>query len=197
MITLLIKLVLNSIFNTMGESYQIKNQNALYYMTFQVVGWADVFTRRSYKDILIDSFEYCIKEKGLELFAYVIMSNHVHVIMRSTEGNLSGIVRDFKKYTARKIIHEITSSGIESRKEWLMLIFKYHAAHNRRSAKYQFWTHENHAIELDTNDMIDSKLNYIHMNPVRAGLVLYPEEYRYSSATNYANLDSQLQIEII
>jgi len=181
----------------MGESYQIKNQAAVYYLTFQVVGWADVFTRKSYKDIIIESLAYCIKEKGLELFAYVVMSNHLHVIMRSAKGDLSGIVRDFKKYTSKKIIHEITYSGKESRKEWLLSIFKYHATYNRRSVEYQFWTHENHVIELDTNSIIDSKLNYIHLNPVRSGIVREAEDYIYSSAGKYADLDSQLQIEII
>ncbi len=181
----------------MGDSYQIRNQFGLHFLTFQVVGWADVFTRKNYKDIIIDSFEYCIKEKSLELFAYVIMSNHIHVIMRSQEEDLSSVVRDFKKYTAKRIINEIQSSGKESRKEWLLSIFRYHSKYNKRNGKHQFWTHQNHAIELDTNGLIDSKLNYIHMNPVRAGLVRNVEGYVYSSASNYANLESQLQIDLI
>lgn len=178
----------------MGNAYQIKDQEATYYLTFQVVGWADVFSRQIYRDIIIDSFKYCIENKGLELFAYVIMTNHVHVIMRSKNGNLSDIVRDFKKYTSKQILELISSSNIESRREWLEMIFKYHARFNKRAGERQLWTHENHAVELSTNEMMDSRLNYIHNNPVRAGIVQNPEDYIYSSASNYADMPALLDI---
>lgn len=80
------------------------------------MGWADVFSRKSYRDILIESFEYCRKEKGLELFAYVIMTNHVHVIVRSKKNDLSGWGRDFKKYTSKQVLKEIENSGREIRR---------------------------------------------------------------------------------
>jgi REP element-mobilizing transposase RayT len=82
--------------NIEKEGYQIRNQQARHFLTFTVCGWIDLFTRKEYKDILIDSLKYCQKEKGLELNAFVIMSNHVHLIGRATEKNtLSDIVRDF------------------------------------------------------------------------------------------------------
>ena len=132
----------------MGISYQIRNQEGLYYLTFQVVGWADVFSRKDYRDIIVESLEYCRENKGMELYSYVIMTNHIHTIMRSKEGDLSGLVRDFKKYTSKQILGAIKNSGKESRKEWLEMIFKYHAKHNKRSGDRQLWTHENHAVEL-------------------------------------------------
>ena len=177
----------------MGNSYQISNPQGIYFLTFQVVGWADIFTRKIYRDILIDSFAYCQKEKELKLHCYVIMSNHVHCIV-STEANLSDIVRDFKKYTSKTILKEI-ESPTESRKEWLMMIFKYHAKFNKRVNDVQFWTHENHAVELTTNEMIDSRINYIHQNPVRAAIVENDFEYLYSSARNSANLENLLVID--
>jgi REP element-mobilizing transposase RayT len=67
----------------MGESYQIRDQSRVYFFTFQVVGWADIFSRKIYRDIVLDSFKYCREKKGLLLFAYVIMTNHVHAIMQS------------------------------------------------------------------------------------------------------------------
>jgi len=84
----------------MSTGYQISDQNALYFLTFQIVDWIDIFTRRIYKDIIIDSFNYSIEHKGLQLFAYVIMSNHIHLIANSINGTLSDNVRDFKKFTS-------------------------------------------------------------------------------------------------
>ena len=181
----------------MGTAYQIHDQNALYFLTFQVVGWADVFSRRIYRDIVLDSFDFCRKNKGFELFAYVIMTNHIHVIMRSRNGKLSDLVRDFKKYTSKHILKEINYNPKESRKEWLEMIFHYHAKFNKRAGEKQLWTHENHAVELSTNEMMDSRLDYIHNNPVRAGFVAQAEDYLYSSARNYADMESLIEIDKI
>ncbi len=179
----------------MSDSYQIKNQQGLYFLTFQVVGWADVFSRKIYRDIIIDSFNYCRKHKQLKIYSYVIMTNHVHCIL-STETNLSDIVRDFKRHTSTQILKAIENEN-ESRKEWLMMVFKYHAKYNKRNNELQFWTHENHAVELTSNEMIDSRINYIHQNPVRAGWVINDYEYLYSSASNFAELESIIELDEI
>ena len=181
----------------MGEAYQIKDQEAIYFLTFQVVGWADVFSRQVYRDIVLSSFTYCRKNKSMELFAYVIMTNHLHVIMRSMDGKLSDLVRDFKKHTSKKILNEIYTNAKESRKDWLEMIFRYQAKFNKRAGEKQLWTHENHAVELSTNEMIDSRLEYIHNNPVKAGLVASPEDYLYSSARNYGEMEFLIEIDMI
>ena len=181
----------------MGASYQIRDQNKTYFFTFQVVGWADIFSRKIYRDILIDSFDYCRKDKGLLLYAFVVMTNHVHVIMQSKNGDLSGLVRDFKKFTSKRILKEVNTNHQESRKEWLEMVFEYHAKYNKRAKGIQLWTHENHAVELSSNDMIDSRVDYIHENPVRAGWVEKAEDYIYSSARNYSELSILLEIDFI
>ena len=181
----------------MGSAYQIRDQFATYFLTFQVVGWADIFTRKLYKDIIIDSFDYCRKHRALSLFAFVIMSNHVHVIIRSTNGNLSALVGDIKRHTAKKILFEVANNPKESRKGSLNTIFRYHAKFNKRVNNLQFWTHHNHAVELSSNDMMDSRINYIHNNPVKAGIVSKPEHYLYSSARNYAEFDPVIEIDFV
>lgn len=181
----------------MSDVYQIKDQHAIHFLTFQVVGWADVFSRKDYRDIIIESLDYCRKQKGLEVFAYVIMTNHVHLICRSKNEKLSSIVRDFKKFTSKKIMQDISRNPQESRKQWLEMIFKFHAKYNKRPSEKQFWTHENHAIQLDSDSKFKSRLNYIHKNPVRTGWVENPEDYLYSSARNFAELDYLLQIDEI
>jgi REP element-mobilizing transposase RayT len=181
----------------MGDAYQIHDQEEAYFMTFQVVGWADVFSRQAYRDMILESFEYSRKNKGLELFAYVIMTNHVHVIMRSKKGDLSGLVRDIKKFTSKRILNEIITNPKESRKKWLEIIFRYYAKYNKRAGDMQLWTHENHAVELSTNNMLETRLNYIHENPVKAGIVSNAEDYLYSSARNYAEMESLIEIDFI
>ncbi len=91
----------------MSDSYQIQDQNSCYFLTFQVVGWADVFTRKDYKDIIIKSLDYCRKNKGLEIFSYVIMTNHIHIIIRSKSEKLSDTIRNFKKYTSKKFYNPL------------------------------------------------------------------------------------------
>jgi REP element-mobilizing transposase RayT len=181
----------------MSTGYQINDQTGLYFLTFQIVDWVDLFTRRIYKEIAIESFEYCIKNKGLELYAFVIMSNHIHLIASTAdEQRLSDIIRDFKKFTARRFIQEI-DSVIESRKDWILKRFEYAARSHSRNSEYQVWTHENHAIELNSPEFIEQKLNYIHQNPVRAGIVELAEDYIYSSASNYAGKQSVIDIKYL
>ena len=180
----------------MSTGYQIKNQEGLYYLTFQVINWIDVFTRKIYRDILIDNLKFCCYNKGLQVFAYVIMSNHVHIIVHSSEGTLSDIIRDFKKYTSRVILETI-QTGNESRCDWMLNQFEFAAKKHSRNQKFQFWTHENHAIELLKPEFTSEKVDYIHNNPVRAGIVSNPEDYLYSSARNYANMESLMEIVLI
>ncbi len=177
----------------MTTGYQIDNQNAVYYITFQVVDWIDVFARQRYRDIVIDSFKYCQKEKGLELFAFVIMSNHIHLMARSKINDLSGTIRDLKKYTSKQIVKSIQTET-ESRREWILNLFAQAAARQNKKGIYQLWTHENHAVEIYSQKFIEQKVNYIHENPVRNGLVQKPEEYVYASAKYYAGESCVLDV---
>src|SRR6202789_100387 len=129
------------------KGYVIHDQQAIYYLTFTVSGWIDIFTRQSYRDIMIESFKYCQREKGLHLHAYVIMSNHVHLIASVDEGfTLSGFIHDCKKFTSKKILYEIENSGVESRREWMLHQFKYYASRLSRNENFQLWEHDNHPI---------------------------------------------------
>ena len=177
----------------MSTGYQIKDQSALYYLTLQVVYWVDVFTRPTYKDILIESLIHCQKEKGLEIFAYVIMSNHLHLIVRSETSDLSGTLRDFKKYTSKKIVEAVEEST-ESRKNWMLRLFMHAAKRQNKIGTYQLWTHENHAIQLFSNAVIQEKVDYIHNNPVRGKIVYNAEKYIYSSAMDYASNKGLIEI---
>jgi len=126
------------------------------------------------------NLEFCQKNKGLEIFAWCIMSNHVHLIIRAKERYLlQDILRDFKKFTSKAIIKAISDNPVESRKEWLFKQFK-------TDEGYSFWRGDNKPIELWSNPVIDQKLNYLHQNPLEEGLVFRAQDYRYSSACDYA-----------
>ena len=180
----------------MPTGYQIADQEKLHYVTLQVVEWVDVFTRKVYRDIIIESLKYCQQHKHLEIYGYVIMSNHIHLLVKSGIGNLSGALRDFKSFTSKQILKEI-EEGNESRRNWMLITFKIAAAKHERNSAYQFWTHENHAMEIYSYKFFEQKLDYIHNNPVRAGIVSNPVDYVYSSAQNYAGEKGLLNVEVI
>jgi putative transposase len=164
-------------------SYRIKDENALYFLTLTTVNWIDVFTRKTYRDIVVDSLAHCQKEKGLELYCWVIMSNHLHLIARAKEGyKLSAVLRDMKKFTSKEILKTIQTEP-ESREKWLLLEMLSAGKANSKKQTYQLWRNDNHPIELTSNAVIDQKVEYIHNNPVKAGIVVNPEDYVYSSAS--------------
>ena len=164
------------------NGHKIGNQQGLYYLTLTTVGWIDLFTRQQYRAIVIDSLRFCQEKKGLVVYGYVIMSNHLHLIAQAQAPHrLSDILRDFKKFTGRSIIKAIQTSKEESRQDWLLHVMRYHARYNKRNRDFQCWQHGNHPVELVRPRWIAQKLNYIHLNPVRAGWVDAPEQYRYSS----------------
>jgi REP element-mobilizing transposase RayT len=177
----------------MPTGYQIKDQTKAYYLTFQVVFWIDLFSRQLYRDAVVESLKHCQKEKGLEIFAWVIMSNHIHLLSRSSTGDLSGTIRDFKKFTSKEFIRLINENE-ESRKEWMLRLFAHAAKRQNKAGSFQIWTHESHAVEIFSNQFISEKVEYIHNNPVRAGIVDRPEDYRYSSAANYSDGKGLLDI---
>ena len=147
--------------------------------------WVDVFTRKAYCDIVLDSIRFCQAEKGLALHAWCLMSNHLHLIGSAKNEDLSDILRDFKKFTSKQIIEAIINNKQESRKGWMLRIFKEEGSKNSRNKSYQFWRQDNQPQELYSPKFVFQKINYMHYNPVIAGIVERPEHYLYSSARDY------------
>ena len=165
----------------MSEKYKT-HSDGLYFVSFSVVDWIDVFTRREYQEILIDSIEFCQKNKNLKIYCYCIMPSHVHFISYSENGELSNILRDLKSFTAKQIIKTIEENPQESRKEWMLNRFEYNGMISPQKQTLQFWKHDNHPFFLYSNEMIQQKVDYIHYNPVEAGFVNQPQDWRLSSA---------------
>ncbi|WP_461491307.1 transposase [Pontibacter sp. HJ8] len=127
----------------------------LYFLTMTVVDWVDIFTRPVYKHIIVDALKFCQEKKGLKLYAWVLMSNHMHLIAAAEEDrNLSDILRDFKQFTSRKIV-AIIQEEPESRRQWLLHRFEFNAHLSTNVRHYKVWQDGNEAKELLSNSFID------------------------------------------
>ena len=170
----------------MSSRYKVHENYAPHFVTSTVVGWVDALSREMYKEIICKSLLHCMDKKGLVLHAWVIMPNHIHLIISCADDNsMGGIMRDFKKYTSRQIIKAIDENAQESRKKWMLNLLRFIGETSNSNEEYQFWQHDYHPIVLDTTEKLNQRMNYLHENPVRAGIVWQPEEYKYSSATDY------------
>ncbi len=180
-----------------SESYIIRDQHAVHFLTFTVIDWIDIFTRASYKIEIANALEYCQKNKGLRLFAWCLMTNHLHLVCQTIEPfKLSDFVRDFKQHTAKSVLNCIWNEK-ESRRSWILAALREAGKYDNRITNYKFWQEGCHPIQLHNNEMIDQRINYVHENPVRAMIVEKAEDYLFSSARNYASLGGVIEVEVI
>jgi len=182
----------------MSTKYKFTDASATYFTTSTIVGWIDVFTRDMYRNILLDSFRYCQKNQGLQVHAWMVMTNHFHLIYSCIDNHDPGIVlKNIKSYTALKIIDAIIRNLQESRKNWMLETFKQYGMKNKSNRQYQFWQQENHPVLLDSAEMLEQRITYLHENPVRAGFVESAENWKYSSATDYYIRGGKGLLEIV
>lgn len=171
----------------MSRNYKFLDPEGIYFVSFAVVEWLDVFSRNEYKNILLESLKFCQKKKGMVIFAWCIMPNHVHLVFRSSGGQKpESLLGDFKRFTSKSVVKAIIDNPLESRKGFFLEQFLKAGSKSSNVNTFQFWRHDNKPIELWSNKVIDEKINYIHNNPVKRGLVSRAEDYMYSSAKDYA-----------
>jgi REP element-mobilizing transposase RayT len=169
----------------MAHSYRVfTDRQYAYFVTCTVVDWLPALAQDHYRQIVLNSLAYLREHKRTQLNAFVIMSTHLHAILWPEDGiNLSDVLRDFKRFTSRAISKEATQRDEQ------LLLASFAAARQRGRAQevsqYQVWQEGSHPEALHTIEFARQKLEYIHANPVRAGLVSAPEEWTYSSARAY------------
>jgi len=149
-----------------------------YYLTFTVRNWYYIFDRHNRFQILADSLKYCRKNKGLKIYAYVFMINHLHLIVSGND--IIGFIRDFKRHTSKEIQNNIIATEPK-----VLKLF------DLGNGKYEFWSRTNMPKMIENEDYLFQKVNYIHENPVRRQYVKNPEDWRWSSA----NSDNDIVIE--
>lgn len=165
----------------MRTRYKILDDTGLYFITSTIVEWIPIFTSEKYFKIMADSISFCRKEKGLKVFAYVIMDNHIHLILNGK--NLINIIQSLKRHTAKTILEALKTDN----KEWILNQFHFYKKKNKIKSDYQVWQEGYHPQGIGTQDMLFQKIKYIHYNLVKRGLVLRPEDWRFSSANYYLN----------
>lgn len=181
----------------MSIKYKFNDQDRLYFISFSVINWIDLFIRNEYKQILLDSWKHCQLHKGLEIFGWCIMTSHVHMIIGTRGDKLENIMRDMKKYTSACLKEAIMQHNGESRKEWMLWMMERAGKKNSQNLNFQLWRQDNHPVELTSLKMAHQKLDYIHNNPVEAGFVANPEDFIYSSARDYYGSTGLINIMLL
>ena len=179
----------------MSERYKVIDSSVPTFITLTVTGWVDLFVRKQYTDILDDSINYCIKNKGLVVHSYVYMTSHIHLIVSSKKNDLQEIIRDFKKHTSKELTNAINNIH-ESRREWLLNKFSFEAKRVGRSTNYKLWQDGFHPVILDTNKKRDERVRYIHYNPIEAGFVKHERDWLNSSYLVYEEEKMRLNFKI-
>ena len=181
----------------MSKKYKFTDNSKLYFVSFAVTNWIDLFIRDVYRNILLDSIKYCQATKDLELYGWCLMTSHVHLIIGSSGNALNNIMRDLKRLTSEELHKAIENNKTESRREWMLWLMKKAANEKSKNAKFQLWQAENHPIELATQKIAWQKLDYTHYNPVEAGFVKRATDWKYSSAIDYAGGKGLLDVILL
>jgi REP element-mobilizing transposase RayT len=153
-----------------------------FFVTTTVLEHRPVFTCDRYCDILIRNIKHYQQQYGFFVLGYVIMPTHFHWVVETdpAKGTISDIMRDLKKYSSWDILNALEKDGQTD-----LCQFFSQAAQGVKGQKRRFWTFRFDDKAIRHSDMLRTKLEYVHYNPVRAGLVTEPEDYKYSSARNY------------
>jgi len=160
----------------MRSRYQIHTPDAAYFITATVVEWLPVFSTGACCDILVRSLEHCRAHKHLQVYAWVILDNHIHALVAGPA--LAQTIRDWKRFTAGALLKQLR----EEKREWLLNQLAYYCAAHKTASEHQLWQEGVHPQAILDDKMMEQKLEYVHNNPVKRGLVASPEHWRYSSA---------------
>ena len=147
------------------------------FITVTCYDWERLIVGTKEKDIIVDSLRYLVKANKIKVYAFVLMDNHFHLIWQILKGQKrEDVQRDFLRFTAQQILKNLRNENNDFLKKIEV---------NLKDRKYQVWQRNSLSIELRSPKVYLQKLNYIHANPVKAGLCILEEDYKYSSAKYY------------
>jgi REP element-mobilizing transposase RayT len=168
--------------------YRIFETQYPYFLTSTVVAWLPVFSNPVFAEIILNSWRFLQRERGIQILGYVIMENHLHWI--AVGDDLQNQVQRFKSFTARQIIDEMERRGYTT----LLQELKYYKLRHKIDQTHQLWQEGSHPVQLANTDIVWQKLDYTHGNPLRRGYVDDAVHWRYSSARNYAGMPGLLDV---
>ena len=175
------------------------NQQDCSYLTFNTVDWIDVFIRPTYKQIIVDALNFCIQTKKFTVYAWCLMTNHLHLLARAHDGSgLAMIEKEFKRITTTKILEAIDIEP-DLRRKWMLERFEQFSQSLKKIEKFQLWQSCTNPSFIDFKQVyrLQERVLYIHENPVRDGIVASPEHYLYSSAGDYAGNKGPVNVSVI
>ena len=161
---------------SMRSRYRVNEPHSAYFVTCTIVAWLPVFTSAGRCNIVVESLQYCRENKGLEIFSWVVLDSHLHAIIAAPE--LTRVLADFKRHTAQRILEQLQKENCE----WLLNQFRFYRAKHKIESEYQVWQEGSHPQAIADDGMMSQKVDYIHNNPVKRGLVSGQEHWVYSSA---------------
>jgi REP element-mobilizing transposase RayT len=149
-----------------------------------------VFTRPETVQILLDFWQFLQDQNRLTVLGYVVLENHIHFIASAEDPAKE--VGDFKSYTARRVIDHLRDHHVQTLLDGL----EYHKARHKTDREFQLWQERSHPQVIETEAILRQKLEYVHQDPVKGGYVSDPTHWRYSSARNYARMESLVSVMI-
>jgi len=174
----------------MGRSrYKIYEPTHPHFITCTILHWIPIFTRKESVQIILDCLEFLKEKYNLKIYAYVVLENHLHLVIQSDD--LGKTMESFKKFTAKKILEMLKRENVTTILEQLVFYKKAH--HTNKN--HQVWEEGYQPKLLQTDEMMISKIKYIHENPVKRGYVDEAVHWRYSSARDYENISGLIEIE--
>ena len=168
--------------------YRIYETEYPYFLICTIVGWLPLFTRREAVQIVFDSWQYLQREAQFRLFGYVILENHLHLIASASQSATA--MQRFKSYTARSIVDFLERHAARV----LLRQLRAHTLPHKTQSRYQVWQEGSEPKQIDRDEVMWQKLEYMHNNPVERGYVDDPLDWRYSSARNYAGQPGLIQV---
>lgn len=178
------------------ENYDFPARQGCYFLTFNTVDWVDIFIRPVYKQIIVHSLNHFIEHKGLTVYAWCLMTNHLHLLVQAKENCvIADIEKEYKSFTTKKILEAIDTEP-EARKEWIMDRFENFGNVLGLMKKFHVWQTCSSPVfvDLKKGENILEYIDHIHTNPVRDRVVDSAPDYLYSSARNYAGMEGLVQV---
>jgi len=151
-------------------------QQGIEFFTATCLNWQPLLHFKERKQIILDSLTFLVNDKRIWLYGYVVMPNHIHILWsKQSEWIDKNVQQHFTKFTAQQLKFSLQSSPAE--------LETYKSMQSDR--QYQFWERRPHIATMYNRTVFEQKLDYIHNNPVKAGLSDLPENYEFSSAGFY------------
>ena len=171
-------------------------KQACHFLTLNTVEGLDIFIRPVYKQVIVHTLNHFIDSKGLLVFCWCLMTNHLHLLVQAQDGYLMDqIAQDYKSFTTQKILAAIETEP-ETRRRWLLQRFEAFEDRPGKPRHYHIWQNRSSrsVIELDRPSDLVEYYEYIHENPVRERFVDQAPDFLYSSARDYAGFKGLVNI---